>query len=69
MMVEHARQPRHVQHLDLQENRADGANRIHPNLADKDGHRADLVKMGLPPDFPQDMRTVVAFQAGATRWK
>ncbi len=33
------------------------------NLADKDGNRVDPVKLGLPPEFPQDVRTVVTFQA------
>ena len=33
------------------------------NLAGKDGRRVDPVKMGLRPDFPQDMRTVVTFKA------
>jgi len=32
------------------------------NLADKDGKRVDPVKMGMPPDFPQDVRTVVTFK-------
>ena len=33
------------------------------NLADKDGQRVDPVKVGLRPDFPQDVRTVVTFKA------
>jgi uncharacterized protein YndB with AHSA1/START domain len=33
------------------------------NLADKDGRRVDPVKVGLRPDFPQDVRTVVTFKA------
>lgn len=32
------------------------------NLADKDGNLVDPVKMGLPPDFPRDTRTVVTFK-------
>ncbi len=32
------------------------------NLADKDGKRVDPVKVGMPPDFPQDLRTVVTFK-------
>lgn len=31
-------------------------------LADKDGNPVDPVKMGLPPEFPKDMRTVVTFR-------
>jgi uncharacterized protein YndB with AHSA1/START domain len=30
--------------------------------ADKDGHKADPVKMGLPPDIPQEVRHVVTFK-------
>jgi len=33
------------------------------NLADKDGKRADPVKVGLRADFPQDVRTVITFKA------
>lgn len=33
------------------------------NLADKDGQKVDPVKLGLRPDFPQDIRTVVTFKA------
>src|SRR5262245_18229193 len=33
------------------------------NLADKDGKKADPVKMGMPPDFPQDVRNVITFKA------
>lgn len=33
------------------------------NLADKDGNKADPVKMGMPPDFPQDQRHIVTFKA------
>jgi len=32
------------------------------NLADKDGNPADPLKMGLPPEFPRDTRTVVTFK-------
>jgi uncharacterized protein YndB with AHSA1/START domain len=31
------------------------------NLADKNGNPLDPVKMGLPPEFPMDIRTVVTF--------
>jgi hypothetical protein len=30
--------------------------------ADKDGQKADPVKMGLPPDIPQEVRHVVTFK-------
>lgn len=33
------------------------------NLADKDGNKVDPVKMGMPPDFPQDQRHVIVFKA------
>ncbi len=33
------------------------------NLADKDGHQKDPATVGLPPDFPQDMRNPVLFKA------
>lgn len=32
------------------------------NLADKDGNKTDPVKLGLPPDFPQDVRNTVTFK-------
>jgi uncharacterized protein YndB with AHSA1/START domain len=32
-------------------------------LADKDGNRTDPSKVGMPPDFPKDIRTVVTFRA------
>ena len=32
------------------------------NLADKDGNKVDPVTMGMPPDFPQDMRNLVTFK-------
>jgi uncharacterized protein YndB with AHSA1/START domain len=32
------------------------------NLADKDGKKVDPVKMGMPPDFPQDQRHAVTFK-------
>lgn len=31
------------------------------NLADKDGNKTDPVKLGMPADFPLDIRTVVTF--------
>jgi uncharacterized protein YndB with AHSA1/START domain len=33
------------------------------NLAGKDGSKADPVKMGMPPDFPQDQLHTVTFKA------
>lgn len=33
------------------------------NLADKDGKRIDPAVIGMPPDFPLDVRTVVTFKA------
>ena len=32
------------------------------NLADKDGNLIDPVEIGMPPEFPRDMRTVVTFK-------
>ena len=32
------------------------------NLADKDGNQIDPANLGLPPEFPRDMRTVVTFK-------
>lgn len=32
------------------------------NLADKDGNQIDPATLGLPPEFPRDMRTVVTFK-------
>jgi len=32
------------------------------NLADKDGNKADPVKLGMPADFPQDLRNLVTFK-------
>ncbi len=32
------------------------------NLCDKDGNNIDPVSIGMPPDFPMDMRTVVTFK-------
>ena len=32
------------------------------NLADNDGNEVDPVKMGMPPDFPQDLRNTVTFK-------
>lgn len=38
------------------------------NLVDKDGKKVDPAKVGLPPDFPQDVRNVITFKAvGANR--
>jgi uncharacterized protein YndB with AHSA1/START domain len=33
------------------------------NLADKDGNQVDPIKMGMPPDFPQDQRHTIDFKA------
>jgi uncharacterized protein YndB with AHSA1/START domain len=32
-------------------------------LADKDGNRIDPAQVGMPPDFPEEIRTVVIFKA------
>jgi len=32
------------------------------NLADKDGTKMNPVSLGMPPDFPEDIRTVVTFK-------
>jgi len=32
------------------------------NLADKDGKMIDPAQLGLPPEFPKDIRTVVTFK-------
>jgi uncharacterized protein YndB with AHSA1/START domain len=32
------------------------------NLADQDGNLLDPIKVGLPPEFPKDTRTVVTFK-------
>ena len=32
------------------------------NLADKDGNKMDPVKLGMPADFPEDIRTLVEFK-------
>ncbi len=32
------------------------------NLADKDGNKIDPAQVGMPPDFPRDIRTVVTFK-------
>lgn len=37
------------------------------NLADKNGKKADPVKLGMPPDFPQDQRNLVTFKAAGDR--
>ncbi len=33
------------------------------SLADKDGNKTDPVKVGMPADFPVDIKTVVTFKA------
>ncbi len=33
------------------------------NLADKDGNKIDPASVGMPPDFPQDQRQLIAFKA------
>jgi uncharacterized protein YndB with AHSA1/START domain len=33
------------------------------SLSDKDGNRIDPALIGMPPDFPREIRTVVAFKA------
>ena len=33
------------------------------NLADKDGNKMSPVKVGMPADFPEDVRTVVLFKS------
>jgi uncharacterized protein YndB with AHSA1/START domain len=32
------------------------------NLADKDGNKSNPVKLGMPADFPMDIKTVVTFR-------
>jgi uncharacterized protein YndB with AHSA1/START domain len=32
-------------------------------LADKDGNRIDPATVGMPPDFPKELRTVIVFKA------
>ena len=32
------------------------------SLADKDGNKIDPARMGMPPDFPKEIRTVVTFK-------
>ncbi|MBS1597545.1 MAG: SRPBCC domain-containing protein [Bacteroidetes bacterium] len=32
------------------------------NLADKNGNKMQPVQLGMPPDFPEDLRTVVTFK-------
>ena len=34
-------------------------------LSDKDGNKIDPVKLGMPADFPKDIKTVVTFKAVA----
>jgi uncharacterized protein YndB with AHSA1/START domain len=31
-------------------------------LADKDGNKTDPTKVGMPPDFPMDIKTIVTFK-------
>ena len=33
------------------------------NLADPQGHKVDPVALGMPPDFPQDQRHAITFEA------
>jgi len=33
------------------------------SLSDKDGNKIDPALLGMPPDFPREMRTVVVFKA------
>ena len=33
------------------------------NMADQDGNRVDPATLGLPPEFPEDIRTVVVFKS------
>lgn len=33
------------------------------NMSDKDGNPIDPVSLGLPPDFPEDVQTVITFKA------
>ena len=42
------------------------------NLADKEGNKMEPVQLGMPPDFPMDIRTVVLFSviaAGRTEMR
>ncbi len=32
------------------------------SLSDKDGNKVDPTQLGMPPDFPEDIRTVVTFK-------
>src|ERR1700712_2315768 len=32
------------------------------NLSDRDGNKTEPVKLGMPPDFPMDIKTVVMFR-------
>ncbi len=34
-----------------------------PSLSDKDGNRIDPVSIGMPPDFPKEVRTLIEFRA------
>lgn len=33
------------------------------SLADKDGNKIDPAQVGMPPDFPKEIRTVIVFKA------
>jgi uncharacterized protein YndB with AHSA1/START domain len=33
------------------------------SLSDKDGNKIDPVQVGMPPDFPREIRTVIVFKA------
>lgn len=34
-----------------------------PGVADKNGNKLDPTQIGMPPDFPEEIRTVVTFKA------
>jgi len=36
------------------------------SLSDKDGNKIDPVKVGMPPDFPADIQTIVTFKKIST---
>jgi hypothetical protein len=33
------------------------------SLSDRDGNKIDPVQVGMPPDFPREIRTVIIFKA------
>jgi uncharacterized protein YndB with AHSA1/START domain len=39
------------------------------NLADREGKRIDPAEVGMPPDFPQDVRTLVTLEAVSDKTK